>query len=177
MALDEDPELIRPHADGITFPVLLDREHSVGELFGITNIPTVAWVDESGSIARPNSVAFGTDTFIEFTGVHCQEHQDEIRAWVKDGTRGAIPEGAVADLSADELQARLHSRMAKHLMRRGDDDAAAGHFDQAAELAPHDFTIRRAAMPLRGEDPFGEGFFTLYGEWEAGGSKYNGIRG
>ena len=175
VALDEDPEKIRPHADGITYPILLDREHLVGELFGITNIPTVVWIDEHAKIVRPNSVAFGTDMFVEFTGVHCKDHQDEIRAWVGSGTVADISSDAVVDLTEDELDARLHSRIAKHLLRSGADDAAARHFDRAAELAPHDFTIRRAAMPLRGEDPFGEGFFNLYGEWEASGRKYNGI--
>jgi hypothetical protein len=38
-----------------------------------------------------------------------------------------------------------------------------------------DFTIRRAAMPLLGGDPFGTDFMTLYGEWEAAGSPFHGL--
>jgi hypothetical protein len=82
----------------------------------------------------------------------------------------------VDDLSADEVAARLHFRMATHLRRRGDETAAARHFDTAIGLAPLDFTIARAAMPLRGGNPFGEEFFALYEQWQAAGSPYHGLR-
>ncbi len=83
--------------------------------------------------------------------------------------------GAVGDLSDDEVLARLHFRVAAHLRRRGDDAAARSHFDAAARLAPHDWTIRRAAMPLVGDDPFGQKFFDMYGEWQQAGSPYHGL--
>ena len=54
---------------------------------------------------------------------------------------------------------------------------AAGHFARAGELAPNDWTIRRAALPLTGDDPFGPTFFELYKEWEAAGSPYHGLPG
>ena len=39
-------------------------------------------------------------------------------------------------------------------------DESEKHFDYAIELAPLDFTIARASMPLRGGDPFGEEFLS-----------------
>ncbi len=47
---------------------------------------------------------------------------------------------------------------------------------RAGELAPTDFTIRRAAMPLMGGDPFGEEFMELYQEWEQLGSPFHGLQ-
>ena len=66
-------------------------------------------------------------------------------------------------------------RLAAHARRAGLSDVADSHFDQAAELAPLDFTVVRAAMPLRGENPFGQEFFDLYGAFREAGSPYHGI--
>ena len=93
---------------------------------------------------------------------------------------GVVPPAdpdAVGDLSDDEVVARLHFRIAAEARRAGDADAAARHFARAGELAPHDWTIRRASLPLVGDDPFGPTFFELYKEWEAAGSPYHGLPG
>ena len=36
--------------------------------------------------------------------------------------------------------------------------------------------LRRAMMPLVGDDPFGEKFFEMYNEWIEAGSPYHGLR-
>jgi hypothetical protein len=178
VALDERAEDVVEWTDGITFPVLVDRDHELSETYGITNVPTVVWIDEEDRIARPNTVSFGNDLFIDFHGVASEPGKEAIRRWVRDGVVDVDPDQAaeaVADLTEDEVEAKLRFRIATHLRRTDDDDGARVQFERAAALAPHDFTIRRAAMPLMGDDPFGEKFFALYGEWEAAGSHYNGI--
>jgi hypothetical protein len=158
--------------------VLIDPEHLLSELYAISNVPTVIWIDENDRIVRPNGVAFSNDMFKEFTGVDSAPHLDLVRRWVRDGVepagRAREPD-AVADLSDDEVRARLHFRVATHARRDGDVDTAARHFALAGELAPHDFTIRRAAMPLVGDDPFGATFFAMYEAWEAAGQPYHGL--
>jgi len=113
---------VRPWVEEVTFPVLVDREHVLSELYAISNVPTVVWIDEE-----------------------------------------------------DRILARLHFRIAAHLRRRGDDAGARRHFAEAGRLAPYDWTIRRAALPLTGGDPFGQEFFTMYEEWQAAGSPYHGL--
>lgn len=175
VALDESPDDVREWAEGTTYPVLLDRDHQLAELYAFSNVPTVVWIDADGSIARPNSAEVGTDMFVEFTGVTSAEHMDQVRDWVRTG---AVPADAgydVEDLSDDEVKARLAFRLAAHLRRVGDSDRAAHWFAVAGELAPMDFTVRRAAMPLQDVDPFGEAFMELFGEWRAAGSPYHGV--
>lgn len=178
VALDDSPDDVRPFTGGVTFPVLIDPQHVLTELYAISNVPTVVWIDEDDAIARPNGVAYGTDLFKEFTGVEASPHQEEIRRWVRDGVVPVAPETArraVGNLSDDEVRARLHFRIAAHARRAGDQAVAARHFARAGELAPDDFTIRRASMPLLGEDPFGAAFFELYEQWQRQGSRYHGL--
>ena len=180
MAIDESVDDVRPWTDAITFPVLIDSDHVLTELYAISNVPTVIWIDEHDAIVRPNGVAFGTDTFLAFTNVESEPHMDAVRRWVRDGEAPLTADEArhaVADLTDDEVRARLHFRIAVHARRAGDDETARRHLARAGELAPHDWTIRRAALPLVGDDPFGEKFFAMAEEWETAGKPYHGIPG
>ena len=177
VAIDESVDDVRQWTDGIEFPVLIDQQHSVSELYAISNVPTVIWIDEDNRIVRPNGVAFGTDTVTAFTGIESKPHLDLIRRWVRNGEEPETANVQIDDLSDDEVLARLHFRVAAHARRTGDAATAAVHFERAGELAPHDWTVRRATMPLVGEDPFGEKFFVMYQEWEAAGRPYHGIPG
>ncbi len=175
VAIDENIDEVRVLAENITYPVLMDPGHILTELYAISNVPAVVWIDEDGRISRPNAYEFGSDLLSEFTGRTRSAHFDQIREWVHNG---AVPEDAssqIADLSEDEVAARLHFRLAAHLRRNGDEVGAARHFDAAAQLAPLDFTVVRAAMPLQGESPFGEEFFKILAEYEAAGTPFHGI--
>jgi hypothetical protein len=158
--------------------VLIDAQHVLTEVYAITNVPAVVWIGEDDRIVRPTGVAFSNDMFKDFTGAESGPHLDALRAWVRDGIEPISEHdarAAVADLSDDEVLARLHFRVGVEARRRGDDDAARRHLARGGELAPMDFTIRRAAMPLLGGDPFGTEFMDLYGEWQAAGSPFNGL--
>jgi hypothetical protein len=153
----------------------MDPDHLLTELYAISNVPTVVWIDERGRIARPNASEFGTDMFAEITGRTRAEHFDQLRAWVRDGVVPDDAETVIEDLSQDEIDARLHFKLAAHARQDGDDATAARHFARAIELAPMDFTISRAAMPLQGEDPFGEKFMAMLQDWIDHGAPFHGI--
>lgn len=175
VALDEDPEAVRPYAEaapGLT--VLIDRDHEVAERYGMVNVPTVVWIDEDGKVARSNDAQFGDDEFVEFHGKESGPHLEALRRWVVEGeppAEGDAPSGSLTP-TPEVAQARAERRLAAHLLRLGEDDAAERHFARAVELAPLDFPVRRGSMPLRGQDPFGDAFFELYAEWEDVGKPY-----
>jgi hypothetical protein len=178
VALDESADLIREFAEGITFPVLLDREHTLSETYAITNVPTVVWIDEDDRIVRPNSPTPGTDMFVEFSGVSSEPAKEAIRRWVREGVVDVTPDearAAVEDLSPELEEARLRFRLGAHLRREGDEEGARRQLLAATELAPDDFTIWRAALPLLDDDPFGETFFTKWDEWKQAGGRFNGL--
>ena len=99
VALDRSPDDVRPFAEAAaaTYPILVDSEHVVADLYRIINVPTGLWIDERGRIVRPNDAVFGNDTFAHMTGVTSGPHLDALRAWVKTGT---LPFGSGAGVRA-----------------------------------------------------------------------------
>ena len=177
-AVDTISNYIANDTDGIDYPVLIDADHVVSELYAISNVPTVVLIDEDDNIVHPNWNAYSTNTFIDFHGIDAEAQLEAIRRWVRTGETmldASEVRGAVDDLTDDEERAKLHFRLATHLRNAGDDVGAERHFEIAGALAPHDWTIRRASMPLRGGNPFGDEFFELVAEYTAAGQPYHGV--
>jgi len=177
VALDKSPEDPRPYIEAAkpSHPSLIDVDHRLADLYRIVNVPTVVWIDEQGHIVRPNDVAFGSDTFKDLHGLESAPHLDALRAWVKEGKLPFAREevGKLQVLPTREEQlARAEFALGWHLHRTGRPEAAERHFVRAGELAPHDFTIRRGSMPIRGIDPMGPAFFEMYTEWAQAGRPY-----
>ena len=85
--------------------------------------------------------------------------------------------GAVDDLSSEEEQAQLFFRIATRLRNDGDADGAERNFVTAIDLAPHNWTVQRAAQPLRGINPFGDAFMELYTAFNEAGRPFHGVTG
>ncbi len=177
VALDKSADDARPWIEAArpSHPALVDTRHVVAELYHMVNVPTVVWIDERGRIARPNDVAFGTDTFKHITGLESARSLAALRAWV----RGESPGFTDAEIrrlqrlpTADDQQARTEFALGEWLFRHGRAEAAARHFARAGGLAPQDFTIRLGTMSMRGVDPMGPEFRRMLGEWTAGGRSY-----
>jgi hypothetical protein len=138
-------------------------------------VPTILWIDERGRIVRPNDVAFGTDTFRHITGLESARHLTLLRAWVR-GEAPALPVAKVRSLqslpTAADQQARAEFALGEWLVEHGHPEAAESHFVRAGDLAPHDFTIRRGSMPIRGIDPMGPRFREMVAEWARAGNSY-----
>lgn len=178
VALDADEAAVREWAtqERLTFPVLVDRNHLVAELYGFTNVPASVWIDEDGQIVRPADTAMGDDRFRAFSNVDSSVHHDLLRRWVNEGIRDLDDDAVRSNqvLPDDDTQrARLHRRIGILLGDRGDQVGRDHHLREAERLAPMDWTIVRGNMPLFGEDPFGNRFFEFVGEWmEAGQPGY-----
>jgi peroxiredoxin len=172
VALDADPEDARPwiEAGHPSYPVVIDTAHVTAERYGITNVPSVVWVDEDDRVVKPPTIAPGDDQFVEFTQIESDRHHDALRAWVREGV---LPESArtePTERSDDEQRALAERRVAAWLQARGRSDAARAHLAAAQELAPWDWTVRRGGIAMTGGDPFlGEEFTSFWEEWDASG--------
>jgi peroxiredoxin len=172
VALDNDPEETRPWIEAAqpSYPVAVDTAHVTAEKYGITNVPSVVWVDEDDNIVKPPTIAPGDDQFVEFTKIESEQHHEALRRWVRDGV---LPESANVEAherTDAEQQALAERRVAAYLQRSGDTEAARRHLVIAQELAPWDWTVRRGGIAMTGGDPFlGEEFTSFWEEWDSSG--------
>lgn len=176
VALDRSPDDARPYIAraGATHPSLIDTEHRVADLYHMVNVPTVVWIGETGRIVRPQDVHYVSSLYSSVTRFHPRKPLAALRAWV----RGDAP-AYQGDVRADtkvptgtDQEARAAFSVAWWLAQQGRTEAAERWFVRAGELAPHDFTIRRGSMPIRGIDPSGPQFFQMVAEWTAAGHSY-----
>ena len=172
VALDADPEDARPWIEQAapTYPVAVDTAHVTAERYGITNVPSVVWVDENDRIVKAPTIAPGDDQFVAFTRIESSRHHDLLRAWARAGTLPAHAPATAAQRTDAELLALAHRRIAAHHQRAGRTDAAKAQLARAQELAPWDWTVRRGGIAMTGGDPFlGEEFTSFWEEWDARG--------
>lgn len=172
VALDASADDARPWVEAASpeYPVVVDTAHVTAERYGITNVPSVVWVDEDGVVVKPPTIAPGDDQFRDFTQIDAATHHDALRRWVRSGELPAGVDAPPPPRSPEEQQALAERRLAALLHGDGHVDAAAAHLRRAVELAPWDWTIRRGGIALRGEDPFlGDEFVAFWEEWDAAG--------
>jgi hypothetical protein len=176
VALDFDPAKAKTWIDAAapTHPSLIDADHRVDELFGISNVPMAVWIDESGTLVRPTESAS-----IQVSPLRSMEISDDLPERLKlvltefrkmpdtaEAYRAAIVDwahrGAESPyaLSPDEVIARSmprsadHSRAAAcfelghHAHSIGDHDAAIAWWKQAHALFPENWTYKRQAWTL-----------------------------
>jgi len=141
-------------ATPLTYTVLIDEAHIVSKLYNMVNVPTGVWIDESGTIVRPNEVAFADNRHQEFTGQDATPYIDAIRDWVKNGTASpyAMSEASLREkLSANDPDALLASAefgLAEQLQRNGYATEAIAHFKEAQRLNPKSWNYKRQAYAL-----------------------------
>lgn len=151
-----------------TYPCLIDERHVLGELYGVINVPTAVWIDETGAIVRPAEVPGATDAFRSMNlqtrempaeraadgRARREVYMNAVRDWIE---RGAASEHVLAP---DEVRRRMrgvdrnaslaaaHFRIGVWLAQRGEREASQRALEEAVRLAPETWTFRRQKIVL-----------------------------
>ncbi len=168
---DRNAEDARPwiEAAQASYPLVVDTQHRVPELYNMFNVPTLVWIDEDGRIARPNDVAVMNERGAKLVRVEPAAYLDRVRAWVRGDMPALSSEERARELAAERLptpeeqQARAEFALGQWLWERGRGEAAVRHFEHATELAPADIMIQRGTMRMRGLDPMGPEYGAIAG--------------
>jgi hypothetical protein len=164
-----------------THPSLVDVEHRLDELLGISNVPMAVWIDEDGMLVRPPEVAHpGTSVLrdmlaehgipdraptllLEILGetakirVRPERYAEALRDWAARGaeSRFALRPDEVVERSRprppEASAAAAHFELGEHLWRAGERDAARAHFREAHRLDDGNWTYKRQAWSLESE--------------------------
>jgi len=146
-----------------TYPVLIDREHRLAELYGIVNVPQAVWIDEAGRIVRPAEPAGAYEGFRKMNRTTREVPEDVARLtaqakttyveaigdWVRNGTRSAHAFTAdqarthLPALTDDVVTAQALFRLGQALIRRGEVDEGSRRIAEASRLHPDSWCIWR----------------------------------
>jgi hypothetical protein len=170
-------------------PSLIDTDHLLDRLLGVTNVPSGVWVDEKGRVVRPAEPAFpgrpafldqpppeGLDPYVEESLTESrkiradyEKYPAALRDWVATGAASRFvlsPDESAARAGGRTAEAALaaaHFELGRHLLGTGREPAAVPHFREAHRLQPGNWTYKRQAWTLadRRQGPTG-----LYeGDW------------
>jgi hypothetical protein len=146
-----------------TYPVLIDRDHRLAELYGIVNVPQAVWIDEAGRIVRPAEPAGAYEGFrrmnrqtrempeevARLTAQAKSTYLDAIRDWARNGPRSPYALAAeharayLPAMSEDAATAQAMFRLAQALFRRGEREEAERWIREASRLHPESWCIWR----------------------------------
>jgi tetratricopeptide (TPR) repeat protein len=151
----------------VTHPALIDEAHAVNALFGMVNVPSAVWIDETGRIVRPAETAGSVDAFRRLDRATLQRtdeaaaeiaaararYLDAVRAWVRTG-RHALPVDEVERRTrVPDPLAAVHFRLGQVLHARGDTAGAERHLDEARRRDPANWNVLRQAIALADTKP------------------------
>lgn len=144
---------------------LIDPDHLVARLYGMTNVPQSVWIDEQGRIVRPAETAGSTDHFRRMdlkTRTMAPEDQAArqaardayfaaVRDWVRTG-RHALPADEARrkqpKVTPEIAKAHAHFRLGTWLRAHGRQTEGDRHLKAASRLHPDSWNIWRQAADL-----------------------------
>ena len=148
-----------------TYWCLIDPEHRLEDLYGLTNVPQAIWIDEDGRIVRPPETAGSTDHFRRMdlkTRTLSPEDQaerlaarqaylDAVRAWVTTGKHALPADAARAGLprmTREIAEAHARFRLGVWLRAHGNPIEGDRQMNTASALHPDSWSMWRQAADL-----------------------------
>lgn len=165
-----------------TYIQVVDENHLISSAFNFVNVPSAAWIDESGRIVRIDEgtyakahelenrgrkVAFGTDAYAP-----------AVKDWVANGSDSKYVQSAEAvtgnirALGSEEQKADAAFRLANLFRAHGHRDQAEHYWNLAQTLNPDSINFFRQNLTLSEEGSAGETFMQRRMEYEREGKDY-----
>jgi hypothetical protein len=165
-----------------TYIQVIDEDHVVSGAFNFVNVPSAAWIDETGRIVRidegtysrmhrfgdgDQAITFGNDVYTP-----------ALKDWIANGARSRYVQsaGAVArnirQHSADQAKGDAAFRLGNLFRAHGQTAKAEHYWELARSLNPDSINFIRQNLTLSDEGSAGETFREVIREYAAAGKPY-----
>ena len=165
-----------------TYVQVVDQDHVISSAFNFVNVPSAAWIDETGRIVRIDEGTYSQvhrigegDAAFEFgTDVYTPALKD----WVKKGAASVHVQSAstvAANMRAhtfEQQKADAAFRLGNLFRAHGQADKADRYWAMARELNPDSVNFIRQDLTLTEEGSAGETFQKMMGEYVSQGRDY-----
>ena len=165
-----------------TYIQVVDPDHIISSAFNFVNVPSAAWVDETGRIVRidegtysqshvigegEQKISFGTDVY-----------SPALKDWVEKGADSVHVQSAqtvtanIRQHSPDQLKADAAFRLGNTFRAHGHVEKAEHYWAMARALNPESINFIRQNLTLTEEGSAGETFMKLMGDYIGQGKDY-----
>ena len=165
-----------------TYIQVVDPDHVISSAFNFVNVPSAAWIDETGRIVRidegtyskvhelaagDQKVVFGNDVYAP-----------ALKDWVANGADSRYVQDSatvaanIRKHGADQQRADAAFRLGNLFRDHGDAERAERYWALARELNPDSVNFIRQDLTLTEEGSAGETFRKLMGEYVSQGKAY-----
>jgi hypothetical protein len=165
-----------------TYIQVVDENHIISSAFNFINVPSAAWIDETGRIVRIDEGTYARSHELGVGDQKVQFGTDAYAPAVKDwAAKGAASEyvqsaaavtGNIRKFSVDEQKADAAFRLANLFRSHGQSDKAEHYWNMAQTLNPDSINFFRQNLTLSEEGSAGATFLKMRGEYEAQGKDY-----
>ena len=165
-----------------TYVQVVDEDHAISSAFNFVNVPSAAWIDETGRIVRIDEGTYaaihefgtGEEKFVFGNDVYAPALKD----WVAKGNdskfvqSAATVAGNIRKHSFDQRKADAAFRLANLFRAHGWKDKAEQYWEMARALNPDSINFIRQDLTLSEEGSGGETFQMVVMDYASQGKDY-----
>jgi len=93
-------------AANVSYTTIIDPDHKISSLYNFVNVPSAAWIDENGRIARINEGTYASTYKLGAMEFGTDDYAPAVEDWVKNGAQSKYA------WSPDEVAQKIRPRTA-----------------------------------------------------------------
>lgn len=161
-------------AANVSYIQIVDVNHAISSVFNFVNVPSAAWIDETGRILRLDEGTYAQS--YPFGGT--DEYAPAVKDWVKKGATSQYVQDAatvtksIRSRTSDQEMSEPAFRLGNFYRERGHAEKAEEYWQMARNLNPDSVNFFRQDLTLSAEGSAGDSFMSFIKDYAEQGKDY-----